>query len=129
MRRQVRDEAPLLSTLKKVSPDASSRTSTLLKVRSWQWIVMFAGSLRVYPGTRVKGFGEGVEDSMLIKRSYQEGLDEIQWMRGREVQVVIHVKETKRITLGGCCWMSHTAKALSTHIISSVYQVRRSINP
>jgi hypothetical protein len=93
VRRQVRDEAPLLSTLKSKEPEVSSRTSTFLKRRSWQCIVIFEASLRVYPGTRVKELGEGTEESILIKRSYR-GRNEIQWMRWREV---VHVKETRRI--------------------------------
>lgn len=52
LRRQENDVAPGLETWKRASPVEESITSTLLKVRSWQWIVRVQGESRVKPGTR-----------------------------------------------------------------------------
>jgi hypothetical protein len=78
VRRQLREEAPLLSTVKRVSPEASSRISTVLKRASWQYIVMFATSLRVKPGRRVKGLGENVSERSMIGER-KSSRDENEW--------------------------------------------------
>lgn len=58
LRRQEKDVAPGLEMWKICCPVEESMTSTLLKVRSWQWIFRVQGELRVKPGTRVGNFVE-----------------------------------------------------------------------
>lgn len=60
LRRQENDVAPGLEMWKSWSPVEESITSTLLKVRSWQWILSVQGESRVKPGTRVGSLAEEV---------------------------------------------------------------------